>query len=346
MRPFTYVRISEPGAAVSAVANAPTAAPAIHGMQPAQYLAGGTNILDCMKLDVMRPAELVDINALEGAYGGIEAGPQGLRLGALARMSQAEAHPAVRRDYPVIAQSLQLAASAQLRNMASLGGNVLQRTRCSYFRDTSYAACNKRSPGSGCSALDGVNRTHALFGTSERCIATYPGDFAQALMALGATVELLGPAGARVIRFEDLHLPYGESPHIETTLKPGELITSFFVPAAAWTRCSLYLKVRDRRSYAYALTSAAVALDLKPGREVGEARIALGGVASRPWRAHAAEEALRGRRLDEAAARSAADIAFADARPQGQNTFKVELGKRTLVRALLAAAAMETQDNG
>ncbi len=341
MRPFTYVRVAEPAAALSAVANGASATPAIAGMQPAQYLAGGTNIVDYMKLDVMRPAELVDINALEGVYGRIEAGPKGLRLGALARMSQAEAHPAVRRDYPLISQSLQLAASPQLRNMASLSGNVLQRTRCSYFRDTSYPACNKRSPGSGCSALDGVNRTHALFGTSDRCIATYPGDFAQALAALDATVELLGPAGARVIRFEDLHLPYGESPHVETTLRPGELITGFFVPATAWTRRSLYLKVRDRRSYAYALTSAAVALELKPGREVGEARIALGGVASRPWRARAAEAALRGKRLNEAVARNAADIAFTDARPHGQNAFKVELGKRTLVRALLATAAME-----
>lgn len=341
MRPFTYVRADEPAMAVNAVSRPVNAPSTIEGMQLSQYLAGGTNIIDYMKLDVMRPAELVDINGLESAYGQIEAGPRGLRLGALARMSQAEAHPAVRRDYPVILQSLQLAASPQLRNMASLGGNVLQRTRCSYFRDNSYPACNKRSPGSGCSALDGVNRKHALFGTSERCIATYPGDFAQALVALDATVELLGQAGARVIRFEDLHLPYGESPHIENTLRPGELITGFSVPAAAWTRRSLYLKVRDRRSYAYALTSAAVALDINPEGEVGEARIALGGVASRPWRAHAAEASLHGRRLDEAAARNAAEIAFTDARPHGQNAFKVELGKCTLVRALLAAVAME-----
>ena len=346
MQQFTYVRADEAAAAVTAIERAGHATSGTHGMQPGQYLAGGTNIIDYMKLGVMRPTELVDINGLESAYGRITAGPQGLRLGALARMSQVEAHPEVRRDYPVLAQSLQLAASAQLRNMASLGGNVLQRTRCSYFRDTSYPACNKRSPGSGCSALDGVNRQHGLFGTSERCIATYPGDFAQALVALGATVELLGRAGARVIRFEDLHLPYGVSPHIETTLKPGELITGFFVPAAAWTRRSLYLKIRDRRSYAFALTSAAVALDLGQKREVREARIGLGGVASKPWRAHAAEASLRDKRLNEAAARNAAEIAFADARPQAHNAFKVELGKRTLVRALLSAAAMEVQDHG
>ncbi len=341
MRPFTYVHVAEPAAALRAAANGANATSPISGMQPAQYLAGGTNIIDYMKLDVMRPAELVDINALEDRYGRIEAGPEGLRLGAFARMSQAEAHPAIRRDYPVIAQSLQQAASAQLRNMATLGGNVLQRTRCSYFRDVAYAACNKRIPGSGCSALDGVNRGHALLGTSERCIASYPGDFAQALVALGAMVELLGSAGARVIRFEDLHLPYGEAPHVETTLRPGELITGFRVPAAPFTRRSLYLKVRDRRSYVFALISVAVALHLGPGREVREARIALGGVASRPWRAQAAEAALRGRLLDEAVAGNAAEIAFADARPHEQNAFKVELGKRTMVRALLAAAALE-----
>ena len=314
MRPFTYMRADEPAAAVNAIERAGSAS-AIEGMQSAQYLAGGTNIVDHMKLDVMRPAALIDINGLERVYGQIEAGPSGLRLGALVRMSQAEAHPAVRRDYPVIAQSLRLAASAQLRNMASLAGNVLQRTRCSYFRDTSYEACNKRNPGSGCAALDGVNRKHALFGTSERCIATYAGDLAQALMALGATVELLGRTGARTIRFEDLHLPYGDSPHMETTLKPGELITGFFVPAASWTRRSLFLKIRDRRSYAFALVSAAVALDLVPHLVVHEARIALGGVASRPWRAHAAEAALVGKQLNEKVAQEAADAAFADARP-------------------------------
>ena len=337
MRPFTYARADDPAAAVNAVPPAPVA-PA--GLEPVQYLAGGTNIVDYMKLDVMRPAQLVDINGLAATCGRIDASLRGLRLGALVRMSDAEAHAAVRRDYPVIAQSLQLAASAQLRNMASLGGNVLQRTRCSYFRDTGYSACNKRAPGSGCAALDGVNRKHALFGTSERCIATYPGDFAQAMVALDATVELLGREGARAIRFEELHRAYGDTPHIETTLRPGELITGFLVPAAPWFRRSLYLKIRDRRSYAYALTSAAVALDLAGGT-VREARIALGGVASRPWRARAAEAALKGQRLNEAAASEAARATFADARPHGQNGFKIELGKRTLVRALLQAAAMK-----
>jgi len=329
MRPFAYVRAEAIADAVRPEAAAP------------HYLAGGTTLVDLMKLDVLRPAAVVDINGLAPRHGGIEAGRQGLRLGALARMSEAEAHPAVRRDYPVIAQSLQLAASPQLRNMASLGGNVLQRTRCSYFRDTAHPACNKREPGSGCSALDGAHRSHALLATSEQCIASYPGDFAQALVALGATVELAGPAGARTIAFEDLHRGGDDAPHLETTLRPGELILAFRVPAAPFARRSLYLKVRDRQSYAFALASAAVALDLGPGREVRELRLALGGVATRPWRAHAAEAALRGRRLDESAARQAAEAAFADARPRAHNAFKVELGKRTVVRALLAAARME-----
>ncbi|SEO08546.1 xanthine dehydrogenase YagS FAD-binding subunit [Duganella sp. CF517] len=335
MNPFAYRRADDAAAVHAGTAPAPAGAP------PAQFLAGGTTLVDLMKLDVMRPAQIIDINGLQRVYGGIAAGRDGLLLGALARMSQVEADAAVRRNYPVIAQALQQAASPQLRNMASLGGNVLQRTRCAYFRDPGYSACNKRNPGSGCAALDGANRKHGLFGTSERCIATYPGDFAQALVALGATVQLRGPAGARTIRFEDLHLPYGDRPHIETTLRPGELITAFHVPAAPYTRRSLYLKIRDRRSYAFALTSAAVALDLGPGGVVAEARIALGGVASRPWRAHAAEAALRGQPLTEASARHAADVAFADARPHGQNAFKIELGKRTVARALLAAAALE-----
>ena len=338
MRPFAYRRADD--AAVALQLAAAGNAAAVTGMEPVQYLAGGTNLLDYMKLDVMRPAELVDINGLQHAYGGIDAGPDGLRLGALARMADVADHPAVRRDYPVIAQALQQAASAQLRNMASLGGNVLQRTRCNYFRDTSYP-CNKRDPGSGCSALEGVNRKHAVLGTSERCIATYPGDFAQALVALDAAVELIGPSGPRAIRFEDLHRPYGETPHLETTLRPGELIVGFTVPAAPWTRRSLYLKVRDRASYEFALASAAVALELAADRSVREARVALGGVATRPWRAHAAEAALRGRRLDEDAARAAAEAAFAGAVPRGQNAYKIELGRRTVVRALLSAAAME-----
>jgi xanthine dehydrogenase YagS FAD-binding subunit len=240
----------------------------------------------------------------------------------------------------VVAQALELAASPQLRNMASLGGNVLQRTRCPYFRDVSWRACNKREPGSGCAAREGFNRMHAVLGVSDACIAAYPGDFAQALSALDAAVETIGPKGRRTLPFAELHRAPGDRPDLETTLEPGELIAGFVLPAAPWTRRSLYLKVRDRESYAFAMASAAVALDLD-GETVREARIALGGVAAVPWRAREAEAALAGQRLDEAAAQAAAQAAFADARKFEHNAFKVPLGERTLVRALLAAAELE-----
>jgi xanthine dehydrogenase YagS FAD-binding subunit len=254
-------------------------------------------------------------------------------------MSHAADDPIIKRDYPVIAQTLQLAAAAQLRNMASLGGNVLQRTRCQYFRETSWKACNKRDPGSGCAALDGLNRKHAILGVSNKCIAEYPGDFAQALVALGASVETQSPAGARTIPFEQLHCG-SDVPEVETVLSPGELITGFVVPAGPWTRRSGYLKVRDRQSYAFALTSAAVALDMD-GDTVREARIGLGGVAYRPWRALEAEAALRGKRLDEVNATAAARAAFGSAKTREHNAYKVELGQRTLVRALMQVGQME-----
>jgi xanthine dehydrogenase YagS FAD-binding subunit len=243
----------------------------------------------------------------------------------------------VKRDYPVIAQSLMLAASAQLRNMATLGGNVLQRTRCSYFRDTTWQQCNKRNPGSGCAALNGVNRKHAILGTSENCIATYAGDFAQALVALDADVQIVGSGGARKKRFADLHVVPGRTPDVETVLQPGDLITGFFVPASPMAKRSLYLKVRDRESYEFALASAAVGLDIS-GNTVNDARIALGGVATKPWRAADGETALKGRSLTEETARKAADAAFARAVAHGANQYKIELGKRTLVRALLQVA--------
>jgi xanthine dehydrogenase YagS FAD-binding subunit len=224
--------------------------------------------------------------------------------------------------------------------MASLGGNVLQRTRCSYFRDTSYPNCNKRNPGSGCAAMEGINRMHAVLGTSEQCIATYPGDFAQALIALDAQVELSGPKGNREIAFASLHRPPGKTPEVETTLAPGELIAAFRVPATPFARRSLFLKIRDRESYEFALASAAVALDIDGGT-VRQARIALGGVATVPWRAREAEAALKGKVIDEQTAAGAADAAFADAKPHEHNKFKIELGKRTLIRALHQAASLE-----
>jgi xanthine dehydrogenase YagS FAD-binding subunit len=329
MRPFHYEHAGDRAQALKAAAAA-----------GAQYLAGGTTLVDLMKLDVLRPSTVVDINALAPEHGEIRMDGDHLRLGALARMSDVADHPAVRRDYPVIAQSLDLAASPQIRNMASLGGNVLQRTRCNYFRDVSWGACNKRKPGSGCTALEGANRKLAVLGVSDHCIANYPGDFATALAALGATVDVEGPGERRVIPFEALHRLPGDTPHVETNLRPGELITGFSVPAGPWTRRSLYLKIRDRQSYEFALAAAAVALDLDGG-VVREARIGLGGVAAKPWRSPEAEAALRGKPLTEATAQAAAEAAFAHAVAHGELEFKPELGRRTLVRALLQARTME-----
>lgn len=340
MRPFIYERVTTPAAAfhVNEAAQA-QAAPA--AQSPVQYLAGGTTLIDLMKLDVMRPETLIDINALDSSpLGTIEVTQDGLRLGAMVRMADAAGHADIRQQYPILAQSLHLAASHQLRNMASLGGNVLQRTRCNYFRDVSYAACNKRDPGSGCAALDGFNRMHAVLGTSEQCIATYPGDFGQALIALDASMEVLGRNGRRIVPFASLHRQPGDTPDVETTLQPGEMIGSFMVPAGAWTRRSLYLKIRDRESYEFALASAAVALELNDGT-VSNARIALGGVATVPWRAKPAEAALMGKSIDRQSTEAAAEAAFAGATTHGHNGFKVDLGKRTLVRALQQAATME-----
>ena len=306
-----------------------------------QFLAGGTTLIDLMKLDVLRPERVVDIGPLKNSYHAIDAAAGGLHLGAFAKMAAVADHPDVLDGYPVIAQSLQLAASAQLRNMATLGGNVLQKPRCTYYRDPSWAACNKRTPGSGCAAIKGFNRNHAVLGVDETCIAQYPGDFAVALIALDAQVEMIGPQGARRISIASLHTPLEGSPHVETTLRSGEIITGFFVPAGAWTRRSLYLKVRDRASYEFAISSAAVALDLD-GNQVRNVRIGLGGMAYRPWRADGAEQVLVGKPLTEANAEAAAEEALSGAITHGYNDFKPELARRTLVRALLEAQAMGT----
>jgi xanthine dehydrogenase YagS FAD-binding subunit len=335
MRTFIYERATNPSAAAHLAAAGPDKG------KSTEFLAGGTTLIDLMKLDVMRPDTVIDINPIaQTAYGRIEINQHGLRLGALVRMADAQDHPDVKKQYPVIAQSLQLAASQQIRNMASLGGNVLQRTRCTYFRDISYDACNKRNPGSGCAAMDGFNRMHAVLGTSDRCIATYPGDFAQALIALDATVEIAGAGGTRTLPMTALHRKPADTPDQETNLRPGEMIVSFVIPAAAWTRRSLYLKVRDRQSYEFALASAAVALDLQEG-VARNVRIALGGVATMPWRAVEAEALLRGKPIDGPNTIAAADAAFTGAQGHGHNDFKIELGKRTLRRALQQAAALE-----
>ncbi len=339
MRPFVYVRADNESSLADIFAGAgrpegpPTSA-------DAQFIAGGTTILDLMKLEVMRPRALIDINGVEG-YDGVDATSDGLRLGALARMADVARHPLVVRQYPVLAQSLVLAASAQLRNMATLGGNVLQRTRCTYFRDVSWAACNKRNPGSGCAAMEGFNRAHAVLGVSAQCIASYPGDFAQALIALDAAVETRRSDGPRVIAFADLHRPPGDRPDIETTLAPDEMIVAFHVPAGTWTRRSRFLKIRDRESYEFALASAAVALDMDPGGPVRQARIALGGVAAVPWRAREAEALIAGQPITMETAQRAAEAAFASAQPHEHNAFKIPLGRETLARALIETATME-----
>jgi len=328
---FEYVRASDVDAALHAGAAPST-----------RFVAGGTNLIDLMKLNVERPTHLVDINDLgrrDPSLAAIAELPGGgLRLGALARMRDVAWDARLRERYPVVSQSLLLAASGQLRNMATIGGNVLQRTRCPYFRDTA-TPCNKREPGSGCSAIAGINRTEAVLGTSEHCIATYPGDLAVALIALGATVRVRGASGAdRAVPFASLHVLPGAHPERETILRPGEMITAIDLPALAAARRSLYLKVRDRASYAFALASAAVAIDLR-GRTIRDARVGLGGVATKPWRSAEAERALIGKPATEQTFRAAAEAALAGARPHRDNAFKVVLAKRTLVRALTEVSA-------
>ncbi len=336
MRPFAYEAALDSSAAVTR-ASVPASA---HVTSSVQFKGGGTTLIDLMKLDVMRPTTVIDITTIhdESMHQVLRSGRE-LRIGSLVSMGQLHADKSVARDYPILTESLWQAASQQLRNMARLGGNVLQRTRCTYFRDTSYEQCNKRVPGSGCAALDGANRGHAVLGVSEHCIAVYPSDWAPALVALDASVEVLGKSGKRLFPFAQLHRAPGATPYIETTLAPGELITAFVIPSGPWRR-SLYRKIRDRQSYAFANASAAIALKLD-GDIVEDVRIGLGGVATTPWRAHKAEAALRGRRLTETSAAAAAAAEFQGAQTRKQNAYKVPLGTQTMVRALLEAQAME-----
>ncbi|MFG2077129.1 FAD binding domain-containing protein [Nonomuraea maritima] len=294
------------------------------------FLAGGTTLVDLMKLEVMTPEQVIDINRLP--LRGIRQEPDGLRLGALERMEDAARHPDVAGRYPVISQALLLSASPQLRNMASLGGNLLQRTRCGYFRDVS-TPCNKRAPGSGCPALHGDNRGHAVLGTSDSCVATHPSDLAVALVALDASVRLRGADGERTVPLADFYLRPGDTPHRENVLRPGELVTEIVVPDLPWAASSAYVKVRDRQSYEFALASAAVAVDLRDGR-VRDARVAVGGVGTVPWRLPAVEAALRAGESHEAAAALAAE----GARPLAGNAFKVTLAQRAILRALAELA--------
>ena len=306
----------------------------------ARFIAGGTTLVDLMKLGVERPDRLVDVTTLakrDPSLAAIsETDDGGLRLGALAHMSDVAWDVRVRERYPFVSQSLLLAASGQLRNMATMGGNILQRTRCPYFRDTA-TPCNKRDPGSGCPAIEGFNRTHAVLGTSDHCIATHPSDFAVVLAALDARVHVRG-ALRRTIRFADLHLLPGAHPEREHTLKLGEMVTAIDLPALSYARRSLYLKVRDRASYAFALSAAAVALDIEAGI-IRDARVALGGVGTKPWRTREAERALIGKPADASTFAAAGRAALAGARPHRYNAFKIELAQRTLVRALTEASA-------
>jgi len=301
----------------------------------AKFLAGGTTLYDLMKLNVERPATLVDVTAIPD-LAEVEVGSRGLSFGALARMSDVASNREVAQNYPVIAESLWKAASEQLRNMATVAGNLLQRTRCPYFRGGEPFACNKREPGSGCSAIGGIDRTLALLGTSKSCIANYPGDFAVALVALDAEIDIAAPGGSRTIALEQLYREPGDTPHIETVLEPGEFITRIRVPATQAGRASTYHKIRDRESYAFALTSAAVALELDDD-VVKEARIAIGGVATRPWRTRAAERMVTGQRLTAELAQKVGEAALQGARPGRHNGFRVPLAARTVADALMIA---------
>jgi len=325
MNPFHYTRASDVADAIRQIAADPAA----------KFIAGGTNLIDLMKYDVEHPARLVDISHLplrsvEETSGG------GLRIGALVPNSDLAYHPLIEQRYPLIASAILSGASQQLRNMASTGGNLVQRTRCFYFYDA-VTPCNKRQPGSGCSAISGINRINAILGTSEACIATHPSDLCVALAALEAIVLVVGPAGARTIAFSDFHRLPGDTPQRDTNLEPNEIITAIELPPKGFGANYSYLKIRDRLSYAFALVSVAAALELD-GDTIKEARLAVGGVAHKPWRVTAAEAALRGQRADAGAFAQAADLVLRGAKGYGHNNFKIGLARRAIVRTLSQAA--------
>jgi xanthine dehydrogenase YagS FAD-binding subunit len=327
MKAFQLTRATDSAQAIATAAKAKTA------QQGAEirFIGGGTTLIDLMKLNVEQPQTLIDINRLP--LDKIEALPDGgLTIGAVVRNSDLAYHPLVRKNYAVLSEALLSGASAQLRNMATTGGNLLQRTRCMYFRETNMP-CNKRVPGSGCAAIGGANRSLAILGTSEHCIATNPSDMNVAMAALEATIHVRGPKGERSIPIADFHVLPGSTPQRETVLEPGDLITHVTLPAPAAGSRSLYLKLRDRASYEFALASAAVVVTVANGK-VTRARIALGGVGTKPWRSTEAEEALTGQPATEEAFRKAAEAALRGAKPQSENGFKVELAKRCLVHAL------------
>ncbi len=329
MNPFAYSRATDAQAAIGAVT----------GNARAKFLGGGTNLIDLMKMGVERPEALVDINRLPLTQ--VEELPDngGLRIGALARNSDLAEHPLVTSRYPVLSEALLSGASPQLRNLATTGGNLLQRTRCYYFYDPAFPMCNKRQPGSGCGALEGYNRIHAILGQSDQCIATHPSDMCVALVALDAVVRVQGPQGERTIPIGEFHRLPGNTPNLETNLQPNELITAVDLPAIPFATRSHYLKMRDRASYAFALVSVAAALEIEGGR-VKTARLALGGVAHKPWRAHQAEQALAGKTPNDQNFRAAAEAELAAAKGYKYNSFKIELAKRAMIQALGTVAKM------
>jgi xanthine dehydrogenase YagS FAD-binding subunit len=332
MRTFEFIRPADQAAAIATAAQSKTAQQGAD----VRFLGGGTTLLDLMKLEVETPARVLDINRLP--FDKIEATPDGgLKIGAMARNSDLANHVKVQRDYSVLSQAILQGASAQIRNMATTAGNLLQRTRCVYFRDTAMA-CNKREPGSGCPAITGHNRTLAILGASEHCIATNPSDMCVALAALEATVHIQGSKGSRAVAFGDFHLVPGSTPHRETVLEPGDLITHVTLPPPIAGSKQVYLKLRDRASYEFALASAAVVLTIARGK-VSHARIALGGVGTKPWRSREAEGALTGKLATDAVFRQAAEAAMRNAKPQSENKFKIELAKRCLTHALRMATS-------
>ncbi|MGC2658034.1 MAG: xanthine dehydrogenase family protein subunit M [Bryobacteraceae bacterium] len=323
MRPFTYSRPDTVDSAVRAYAEK---GPEV------RYIGGGTNLIDLMKMGVERPAHLIDINRLPLTT--IEEHEGGLRIGALVRNTDCASHEQVRQRYPILSQAILAGASGQLRNMATMGGNLLQSTRCYYFYDPAYHECNMRVPGSGCAATLGVNRIHAILGASEACIATNPSDMSVGLAVLDAKVNVHGPKGDRVIPLAEFHRLPGTTPHITTNLHPGELITSIDLPSMDFGTRFHYVKVRDRRSYAFALVSVAAVMNLDTNGSIREARFALGGVARKPWRSQRSEQLLVGKSPSPEVFRQAAELAVKGATPLRDNAFKVELARRAIVRAL------------
>lgn len=324
MNNFTYKRASSVAEAIQ------------HGKAPqARYIAGGTNLVDRLKVFLDEPQQLVDVSRLDlKKITRLQDG--NLRVGALVTNTQLADHPEVRRDYPLLSRAILAGASQQIRNVATVGGNLLQRTRCPYYYDTAFG-CNKRQPGTGCPAATGINRMHAIFGASDQCIAVHPSDMAVALAAIAPTVELEGPEGKRRLVFNDLHRLPDSEPQRDTILKPGELITSITLPALPWAKSGVYLKLRDRASYAFALISVAAALDIG-GDRIRGARLAMGGVAHKPWRLATVEQFLVGKPATAETFQQAATLALTGAQPLQSNTFKVELSKRAIVRALTVSA--------